>query len=60
MSGFSKGSPHRTIVDVDYKKLVGVRMLGTLVTERREERVRAEGKLPRNLMLLRVRNWRRR
>ena len=52
MSGFSKRSPHRTTVNVDYKKLVGVRMLGTLVTERWDERVRAEGELPRNLTVL--------
>ena len=59
-SGFGKRSPHGMTMDGDYKKLVGVRMLGTLMTKRQDEGVRAEGKLPRNLMLLRARYWRRR
>ena len=56
--GFGKRSPHGMTVDIDYKKLVGMRMLGALVTERRDEGVWAKGKLPRNLMLLRAQCWR--
>ncbi len=52
MSSFGKGSPHRITINVDYKKLVGVWMLGTFITERWDKGVWAKGKLPRNLMLL--------
>ena len=39
-------------MDIDYKKLVGVWMLGTLMTERRDKGVWAKGKFLRNLTLL--------
>ncbi len=52
MSGFGKGVPHGTTMDIDYKKLVGVWMLGTLMTERWDKGVWAKGKFLRNLMLL--------
>ena len=44
-------------MDIDYKKLVGVWVLRTLVTERWDKGVWAEGKFPRNLMLLQAQCW---
>ena len=51
-SSFGKRSSHRMTVNIDYKKLVGVQMLGTLVAERQDKGVWAKSKVPRNLMLL--------